>query len=145
MDGTRSEIRTWSLEEANKIIPIVAKAFDGIFALNEQIDALGKDMAVLYDIWGMQLAEPANPDYAYYRELRLRRAALQQAVERAVSELKQMGCAVDDLKRGIVHFYHKTERGIIVFCWRYGEQRISHWHEVSWRANRKRIGLKERV
>jgi len=137
--------RTWSLEQANKLIPIVSKAFDGIFMLNEQIEAMNKDITILHEIWGAALIEPDNPDCLYYKELRQRRSELKQRVERAVAELRSLGCAIDDLKRGIVHFYHKTPRGVVVFCWRYGEQGISHWHEVSWRASRKPIGLTEQV
>lgn len=137
--------RTWSLEAANKLIPIVTQAFDGIFALNEKVEAINKDITVLHEIWGAALVEQDNPDHLYYRELRERRVQLQQRVERAVAELRSLGCAIDDMKRGIVHFYHKTQRGVVVFCWRYGEQKINHWHEVSWRAARKPVGFMERV
>lgn len=141
----RSGERTWSLEEANELIPIISRAFDGIFALNEQVEQVGKDMAILHDIWGSELLDPTNADNAYYKELRTKRSALQRRIDAAIAELRRLGCAIDDLKRGIVHFYHKTPRGVVVFCWRYGEQKISHWHELSWRANRKPVGLWERV
>jgi hypothetical protein len=133
------DVRTWSLEEANEAIPIITKAFDGIFALSERAEALTKDIAVLQEIWGAGLLEPSNPDYKYYKELRQRRAALQVRIELAVGELRRLGCAVDDIKRGVVHFYHKSKRGPVVFCWRYGEQCIRHWHELGW-ASRKPVG-----
>lgn len=147
MDAEHSEQneRTWSLEEANKLIPIVTQAFDGIFALNDKIEAKNKDITVLHEIWGVALVEPDNPDCLYYKELRQERANLQKRIELAVAELRNLGCAIDDLKRGIVHFHHKTPRGVVVFCWRYGEQRVNHWHEISWRAARKPVGLAERI
>lgn len=137
--------RTWTLEEANQLIPIITKAFDGIFALTNATESIEKDITVLHEIWGSGIFEPDNPDYSRYKEFRQQRSQIKSKIEHAVSELHSLGCAIDDLKRGIVHFYHKTQRGVIVFCWRYGEQKINHWHELSWRANRKPVGLLQQV
>lgn len=132
-------LKTWSLEEANEAIPIITKAFDGIFYFNNQVESLSKDISTLHEIWGAGLLEPNNPDYHYYKQLRQRRMALQQRVDLAVSELQHIGITIDDIKHGVVHFYHKTPRGVVVFCWRYGEQNINHWHELGQRAMRKQI------
>ena len=124
------EVHTWSLEEANEAIPIVTRVFDKIFNLNEEIETLDKDMAILRDIWGARLLEPMNPDHNYYKELRVQRNSLQQLIGQAVAKLQEAGCAVDDTERGVVHFYHKTPRGLAAFCWKYGEQKINHWHSI---------------
>jgi hypothetical protein len=129
----------WTLEEANSAIPIITAIFDEIFSLNEQVDALKKDLAVLHDIWGCGLLEPSNPDNGYYKQLRQKRSALLQRIERAVEKLGEAGCHVEDSKRGVVHFYNETPHGIAAFCWRYGEQKINYWHEVGWKPTKKPI------
>lgn len=137
--GLFNETKVWTLEEADRAIPLVTRVFDEIFSMNDRISGLRKDMGVLYSIWGADLLNRSNPDHSYYKELSYRRAVLQKMIDTAVENMARLGCSIDDTKRGIAHFYCKGPRGLVAFCWRYGEKNITHWHELKWRADRKPV------
>jgi hypothetical protein len=54
--------------------------------------------------------------------------------------LEKMGCFVKDLDTGLVDFLSFFEGREIFFCWKIGENRVTHWHEVdSGFSGRKKI------
>jgi hypothetical protein len=47
-----------------------------------------------------------------------------------LDELEMQGCYVKDLDIGLVDFLSTFEGRDIFLCWKLGEGRICHWHEV---------------
>jgi len=65
--------------------------------------------------------------------LRAAREDLTQEAEQIngfLLELEQIGCAFKGFDAGLIDFYGLLDDRLIFLCWRYGEDRISHWHEV---------------
>ncbi len=45
-------------------------------------------------------------------------------------ELEQIGCVFKGFEPGLVDFYGKLDGKEIFWCWKQGEERIDHWHEL---------------
>ncbi|MBI2660960.1 DUF2203 domain-containing protein [Candidatus Woesearchaeota archaeon] len=57
-----------------------------------------------------------------------------------LEKLDKIGCILKDLETGLIDFYCRFEGRDIFLCWKMGENRISHWHEVdSGFSGRQRI------
>ena len=63
--------------------------------------------------------------------------ALRGEVERSaarldgfLAELEQIGCVFKGFEEGLVDFCALRDDRLVFLCWRYGETRITHWHEV---------------
>ena len=59
-----------------------------------------------------------------------------------------MGCVFKGFEAGLVDFYSLREDRPIFLCWRLGEERITHWHEIDSRllraaADRRRDPLRD--
>jgi hypothetical protein len=46
------------------------------------------------------------------------------------AELERVGCVFKGFEEGLVDFYGKLDGRDIFWCWKQGEERIGHWHEV---------------
>jgi hypothetical protein len=52
-------------------------------------------------------------------------------VQALVEELAELGCELKDFEEGLVDFYALLDDRLVFLCWRLGEDRITHWHEVN--------------
>jgi hypothetical protein len=62
---------------------------------------------------------------------RSRRAQVEQStrtMQAAIEEIQGLGGVIKDLGLGLVDFPHRRQGRTVNLCWRYGEQRITHWH-----------------
>lgn len=48
----------------------------------------------------------------------------------AIEQLEELGCYVKDLDIGLVDFLSTFEGRDVFLCWKLGEERIYHWHEL---------------
>jgi hypothetical protein len=47
-----------------------------------------------------------------------------------IEEVENLGCFVEEFKRGVINFpalYHGRK---VFLCWRYGEKEVKYWHEL---------------
>jgi hypothetical protein len=51
-----------------------------------------------------------------------------RAMRQAIEEIQGVGGVIKDLGMGLVDFIHLRDGREVNLCWRYGEQRITHWH-----------------
>ena len=49
---------------------------------------------------------------------------------RSLSQLQALGVLVKDLEQGLIDFPHWRDGREVYLCWKYGEERIDHWHET---------------
>jgi len=45
-------------------------------------------------------------------------------------ELEEIGCVFKGFEEGLVDFYGQLDGREMFWCWKQGEERISHWHEL---------------
>ena len=51
-------------------------------------------------------------------------------LEDFVDELSEIGCELKDYQMGLIDFVGRHEGRDVYLCWKLGEERITHWHEL---------------
>ncbi len=64
------------------------------------------------------------------RDLRLEAGRLAGEIEACLDELGQIGCIFKGFEEGLIDFPAFHEERMVYLCWRHGEERIEHWHEL---------------
>ncbi|HEY7460260.1 MAG TPA: DUF2203 domain-containing protein [Gemmatimonadota bacterium] len=124
MSTLGQELRLFTLEEAQSMLPLVKSIVRGIL----------EDYAIL------------QPKAAELRELerdatapeaRARRKTLFQEVEEltarvneALAELDTLGVEFKGYEQGLVDFPARRYDEIVYLCWKYDEERIGCWHSL---------------
>ena len=70
-------------------------------------------------------------DQAAWRTTRERLDDSARTVQEGLEAIRKMGGVTKDLGLGLVDFLHLHEGREVNLCWRYGEERITHWHGLS--------------
>lgn len=113
----------FSLDEAEKLIPIAEKKMKRLARLNENILSLEK-LKVKFNSNGLEnslVILNLHKKYHYF-------------LHRFYSELEELtkfGMFVKDINIGLVDFYSKLGNKDIFLCYKTGEKRINYWHELS--------------
>jgi len=58
------------------------------------------------------------------------RARAVMTLDRGLRQIERWGIVVQDLDEGICDFPAERDGRTVFLCWRVGEPRIAHWHEV---------------
>ena len=67
-------------------------------------------------------------DQAAWRSARERLDRGARAVQEGIEKIQTLGGVTKDLGMGLVDFIHLRDGREVNLCWRYGEERITHWH-----------------
>jgi hypothetical protein len=115
----------FTLSEANRTLPLVKRIVSDIVSLHPR----WRDLVSQYEI----VAARARPEWGESPEqvgLRTRIDAAAREIDQYLAELAQIGCVFKGFEEGLVDFYGKIEGRDIFWCWKVGEDRIEHWHEL---------------
>ena len=111
--------RLFTLQEANRSLPLVRRIVQDVVAQYHELERLAERRRALpVTRWGAikSLDKRAVESAARLREL--------------IDELRAIGCAPKDWEHGLVDFRCKHQDREVYLCWRLGEEEIAHWHEV---------------
>ena len=123
------QVRFFSLREANALIGTLQEQFDRARELRDELSAVQSQLATA----GHPLSEA---------EIEVDKTApppvqrLQRAASRIVEELRGVLRGVAELgievkaADGLVDFRSRLHGRTVFLCWRYGEERITHYHEL---------------
>jgi len=107
----------FSAAEANRALPYVTRVVGDITAAYSQVVGLrGELEATLTE------EDQTRLEKAYD-------AAMDRLGE-LVDELQTVGVELKDFETGLVDFPARHEGRDVLLCWRAGEKRVAHWHEV---------------
>ncbi|HZI22809.1 MAG TPA: DUF2203 domain-containing protein [Gemmatimonadales bacterium] len=115
----------FTLAEANRTLPLVKRIVADLVALHPQ----WRDLVAKYEI----VAAEARPEWGESTEQLSLRARIDEVAGRIngfLLELEQIGCVFKGFDLGLVDFYGKLDGREIFWCWKNGETRIEHWHEI---------------
>jgi hypothetical protein len=125
MTARQDEPRLFTVEMANRALPLVRRIVDDIVAEH----GVWKDLVARHEL----AAAGARPERGETPEqLELQRAANRSAERIAVfvGELEQVGVQLKGFEQGLVDFYGLHEGRLVYLCWQRGEERVTHWHEL---------------
>ena len=115
----------FTLAEANRTLPLVKRIVQDIASYYPG----WKDLVAQYEL----IAAQSRPDWGESQEqLDLKAQVDVQArkINACLLELEQIGCEFKGFEEGLVDFHGKLEDREILWCWKMGEDRITHWHEL---------------
>ncbi len=123
-------IKTFTIEEANSIIPLLERGFAVIMDCRKRQKLLNRDIEDLHEIWGDQIFDEKNIDNKFYLDKLRKKDLLASAMQKEAARVRQMGCLIKDAENGLVDFYYDRSGELVFLCWRYGEREITHWHSL---------------
>ena len=115
----------FTLPEANRTLPLVKRVAGDIAALYPK----WRDLVYRYEL----VAAQARPDWGESTEqldLRSEIEAVAREINQFLEELEQIGCVFKGFEQGLVDFYGRLDGREVFWCWKVGEERITHWHEL---------------
>ena len=113
--------KTFSLEEANRALPLVRRIVEDIVAQYRQLERLQRRRRIL--IRRQRATEVTELDEQAARGA--------DRLCELIDEVNRIGCELKDWESGIVDFRSRLHGRDVFLCWRLGEDKIGHWHEVA--------------
>jgi hypothetical protein len=112
--------RFFTVEEANACLPRLR------LLLGEIQEVRTKVLAARPELWPILQKSVGNGGSKKAGEL----AFEFNRLERAIEGIKAMGCVLKDADQGLIDFLSRREGREVYLCWRYGEEKVEHWHDL---------------
>jgi len=113
-------LRYFTVEQANALLSIIEPRIRDMLDIREVIIQQRPDLwPVLQKAVGNGGSRQAGEMVEQFRKF-----------EGCVKDIQDMGVLVKDVNVGLVDFPSFREGREVFLCWRYGEQEVSHWHDV---------------
>ena len=120
----KTDIRFFTVEEANRTLRLVSRIIEDVIEENDRLQEL------LPNLKEVRMRARRNPAAAEeLNDLREEVATISARLEGYLKELGQVGCVFKG-PQGLIDFYSMRDGRPVFLCWRYGEDRIRYWHEL---------------
>ena len=121
-------MKTFSLDEAQTLLPVLESLLRRAVAANAKAAALEAELQALnqriFLSGGMQVDVATIARRRGEREMAVREA------KDSINEIDSIGVQVKDLNSGLLDFPCMLDGEIVLLCWRLGEKQITHWHTL---------------
>ena len=130
MSKPHQERRLFTVEEANRLIPEIARILRELRKRRDQVIQLEQKKAVEELSW---LQEDGTISPKARKEVDRLEQLLDESArsfEGEMEQLNRLGAQLKDLDEGLIDFF--TDRGgeLVYLCWKEGEDQIRHWHDL---------------
>jgi hypothetical protein len=122
------EMRTFSLSEAQAMLPILEGLLRGTIDAKQLIEEVDEELEELSQrvfVNGGMLV-----DVPYWSRRKAEREKALQKAKDAVAEINAIGVQVKDLDIGLLDFPCNVDGEVVLLCWKMGEDKITHYHGV---------------
>jgi hypothetical protein len=119
------DFKLFTLAEAERTLPLVRRIVEDLLAEYPR----WRQAVSRYEV----LTGGARADWGETADLVAARDAVTghaDRINRCLQELEAIGCVFKGFDAGLVDFYSMREDRLIFLCWRMGEERITHWHDL---------------
>jgi len=120
--------RRFSLAEANRSLPLVKRVVGDIVKTHALAMKLQHD--VERQSTGKQPPKQPQQQPPTAASLQDQLDSCMNKLEDFVDELSEIGCELKDYQMGLIDFVGRHEGRDVYLCWKLGEERITHWHDV---------------
>ena len=122
--------KLYTLEEANVALPQIEALLDTLVDTKLQINKHQAEIDVLELIQEGSGIRRVKPGSHYFENKLEEMQILFDQFKHNIHQFAELGCELKDLDRGLVDFYSLKEDRLIYLCWKKGEKKISHWHDI---------------
>jgi hypothetical protein len=120
MTASRHKERLFDLEQANRALPLVSRITQDIVRANRSIRSLHQQARQFVARGRQEEAERLHDQIQ----------ALASECAEFILELEKIGCELKDPGSGLVDFPARLGGRKVYLCWKLGESRVAHWHEL---------------
>lgn len=124
MSSTVEPARLFTIEQANRMLPLVRRIVEDIV----QDYARWREQVGVLEVVAAGRRGDSPPDEAEKVEQDTQRLA--GDIERYVGELRELGVEFKGFDEGLVDFPAELDGRTVYLCWKLGEDAVEHWHEV---------------
>lgn len=118
--------RTFTLEEAQSLLPVLESLLRTVMAAKKLIDEVDAEQQALQH--RIFLAGGTLVNIVPLARRKAERAKAEQRAKDAMAEIDSIGVQVKDLDIGLLDFPCDVQGRIVLLCWKLGEKSITHWH-----------------
>jgi hypothetical protein len=122
--------KLWTLAEADAALPKVRQMLAEVRRRLGDLRDAEAQLRDLRTVWGDQVLSVACPDHAEYLQ---HVAAFQERRDLYLAAFEAFAAAGIELKdpdTGLVDFHGHLGTRTVLLCWRDGEERVGHYHEM---------------
>ena len=113
-------MKTFTLEEANALVPQINELLDEMTNLRDQIVSMGSALQSVLQHAGGNGGNKAGSEYVL----------LLQRFNASLSFIQELGCELKDLDQGLIDFPSYRDGKLVYLCWKRGEPRVEFWHDI---------------
>ena len=113
-------MKTFTLEEANALVPQLEALLEEIASLRDKLVSMGPTLQPVVQRAGGNGGSKAGSEYVLFL----------QRFNASLSVFQDIGCELKDLDQGLVDFPSYREGKLIYLCWKRGERRVEFWHDL---------------
>ena len=118
--------RYWAPEEVERLIPRLTEIMDRVRSAHAEAGQARERLQA--EQQRIMMSGGGVVDQAAWRATRERLDRGTRVVQEGLAEIQGLGGVTKDVGLGLVDFPHLREGRKVNLCWRYGEERITHWH-----------------
>jgi hypothetical protein len=120
--------QVFSLEEVNALVPELTRIVGQQLELRTSIETL---LDALFELTGTRGdVTPRADDTPDVRQKKRDVARAVDTYQRGWTEVEVLGGVLKDPKEGLIDFYGKVGERLVWLCWKFGETRIDHYHQL---------------
>ncbi|MBI5034656.1 MAG: DUF2203 domain-containing protein [Chloroflexi bacterium] len=113
-------MKTFSLDEANALLPQIEELLDELSSARDQLGNMGAKLESLIQRANGNGGNKAGSEYAM----------VLQSFNAHLSFFQDIGCELKDLDQGLVDFPAYRDGKLIYLCWKRGEDQVRYWHDL---------------
>lgn len=117
-------MRLFTVQQAEELIPHLEKELS---TLQPRFARLMKVIDAIADEYKAEITDPLVRDACLADKSS---SELLNSVEDSLQQLAQLGVECKGIEEGLIDFPCLLEDRVVYLCWRQGEDRIEHWHEL---------------
>ncbi len=114
-------VRVFTLQQATAMIPLLESITQNI----SQTWA-----AIIVKRVELEAFEKLKADQAAIQKLKEELNWLIDKINGYIKEIEELGCFVEEFKRGIINITTLFNGRKVFFCWKLGETAVVYWHEL---------------
>ena len=118
--------RTFTLQEAQELLPVLESLLKASMAGKKQIEEIEAEFQAVSHKVFLNGGTKLNIVHLIRRKAEREKAI--QKVKDALAEIDSIGVQVKDLDIGLLDFPCVVDGTVILLCWKLGEKAITHWH-----------------
>lgn len=116
----------FTLDEASELLPRLQELLIEMQEKKRALDRLQQQIGVL-------TGRASGNGHLLAKDLGEKRReadALTKRLNEMLEEISSMGCKVKGIDDGLIDFPAERDGRVVYLCWKLGEERIEHWHDV---------------